>query len=109
MDWQTLGQRVRTLRGRRTQKAIAGPAKISPQMVSLIEKAEVRASLETLEAVAAALGAELVIDLRDPGGSAPDPLISQIVAALPRLRRSGLRSLLVQIEALDELADLGIE
>ena len=110
MDWQTLGQRVRTLRKTRrlTQKQLAADSGVTGQMISLMELGQTGSKVETLEAVAHALGCELVIDVRDPG-AAPDPLVERIRAALPRLPRQQLRALVAQIDAFDSFADDGIE
>lgn len=58
MDYQTLGRQVRALRLQRgmTQEQLAEAAELSVPYISHIERGRKRASLETLERLAEALG-----------------------------------------------------
>jgi transcriptional regulator with XRE-family HTH domain len=117
MDWKTVGQKIRTRRtalrrenGRKLrQEDLASRVGLTHQFISALEKGDSGASLESLEAIAAALGGELVVDLRFEGEGPADPVADQIRAAIPRLPPKALRALLAQVEAFDALLDVADE
>lgn len=76
-----IGRRIRELRTQRaerwTQEDLAERAKISVSFLSMIERGERLAHVETLEALARALGvslAELFVDAQSPDPAEPDVL-----------------------------------
>ena len=98
MDWATLGREIRARRknAKLTQDEIGAAIGTTGGFISELERGRCGASVEALEGIAKALGAECVVAISAPGEEAA--LIAALRRALPHMSERARNSLRGQLD-----------